>query len=69
MFKEFCRVKLKNGDDSVGINADDVGTIVDIANAPDGKKGYTIEFLKDGIHTNMDALLKFYSEEELIKVD
>ena len=68
MFSELDLVKLKNGDPSVGVSPDDVGTIVCVSKYK-GKYYYTIEFIEDKIYTNMDALHKDYTEEELIKVN
>lgn len=68
MFKELDLVKLKNGDSSVGVSAETVGTIVNVSEYQ-GKYYYTIEFVEDGIYTNMDALHKDYSEEDIIKVN
>ena len=68
MFNELDLVKLKNGDPTVGVSPNDVGTVVNVSEYQ-GKRYYTIEFTEDKIYTNMDALHKDYVEEELIKAN
>ncbi len=65
MFKELDLVRLRNGDESVGVSRDEVATIVDIAPGPNGTRGYTLEFVDADGSTNMDALHKYYTEGEL----
>jgi len=65
MFKELDLVRLKNGDESVGVSREDVATIVDIAPGSNGIRGYTLEFVDVDGSTNMDALHKYYTEDEL----
>lgn len=68
MFKELDLVRLKNGDGSVGVSSDEVATIVDVAPGPNGTLGYTLEFIDAEGFTNMDALHKYYTENEIEKV-
>ncbi|MDL2257868.1 DUF4926 domain-containing protein [Eubacteriales bacterium OttesenSCG-928-K08] len=61
MLKLLDVVHLKADDPDVGVFVKDTGTIVDVLS--DGI--YTVEFIDDKGHTNMEALAKVYCENEL----
>ncbi|QIK57775.1 DUF4926 domain-containing protein [Erysipelothrix sp. HDW6A] len=63
-FNEFDVVKLKNDDLEFGVKKSYLGTIVDVQ-----KGTYCVEFLDDNNNTIEKALDKYYSPDELVKVN
>ena len=68
MFQLYDMVKLKNGDATVSVSPNDIAVIVDIAKSKNGEVVYTLEFIDENGNTNEDALYKYYTSREMVKI-